>query len=324
MFTIRRGKAVYQKLGDKRIVSKLPSQANFIFTVINKSLFTKKVKSPVFLPKVEFALENVDIDPDNVNEYRKACGFEAEHNVPITYPYLIIFPLQSMLFMDNSFPFKAIGLVHLANKIQQFGVLTMDSVKATVKFDQTIMPHEKGYCFVVISEIFSKSNQLLWRCESTYFFKAKRREEGGILYESKIKETDTQGISEGNLLWNLPANYSKKYAAISSDYNPIHIYNLAAKVLGFPRGVIMHGMWSIAACAARTMPPIKTLGKAGEPVAELYAEWKLPLYQPSSPMLFTKTIGANALVFEVKVNKHGRKGDIVPHLRGSCSWVAQN
>ena len=107
-----------------------------------------------------------------------------------------------MLFIDNSFPFQAVGLVHLANKIEQIDVLTSDSVKASVKFDEVVIPHEKGYCFVVISEIFcKKTNTLLWRCESTYLFKAKRRDEAGTsvtLFESKIKEKDVEGISAGN------------------------------------------------------------------------------------------------------------------------------
>jgi len=332
---VRTGKAIYRKEGEKRFVSKLPSNFNFIFNVITKSLFSKKLKTPVVLPKVEFILNNVDIDEDNVSKYRSVCGFSNEHQVPITYPYLIIFPLQSMLFIDNSFPFKAIGLVHLANKIQQFGVITFDSVKASVKFSDTVIPHEKGYCFVVISEVYSKkTNALLWRCESTYLFKTKRREVAGSdcdsvqLYESKIKESDTTDIPEGKLLWDLPENYSKKYAAVSGDYNPIHMYAFTAKLLGFPRGAIVHGMWSIAACAARIMPAITAAytAKDGMPLAELYAELKLPLYQPSKPTLFSKSVVSvvNGHVFEVKVNKNGKNGDIVPHLRGTCSWVAPN
>jgi acyl dehydratase len=36
---------------------------------------------------------------------------------------------------------------------------------------------------------------------------------------------------------------------VSGDHNPIHLYPLTAKVLGFPRQ-IAHGMWSLARCVA--------------------------------------------------------------------------
>ena len=36
---------------------------------------------------------------------------------------------------------------------------------------------------------------------------------------------------------------------MSGDHNPIHLYPLTAKALGFPRQ-IAHGMWSLARCVA--------------------------------------------------------------------------
>ena len=37
----------------------------------------------------------------------------------------------------------------------------------------------------------------------------------------------------------------RRYAAVSGDHNPIHLYPLTAKALGFPRQ-IAHGMWTKA------------------------------------------------------------------------------
>ena len=41
----------------------------------------------------------------------------------------------------------------------------------------------------------------------------------------------------------------RRYAAVSGDHNPIHLYALTAKAFGFPRQ-IAHGMWSKARCLA--------------------------------------------------------------------------
>lgn len=47
----------------------------------------------------------------------------------------------------------------------------------------------------------------------------------------------------------LPADLGRTYAAVSGAHNPIHLYPLTAKALGFPRQ-IAHGMWAKARCVA--------------------------------------------------------------------------
>ena len=47
------------------------------------------------------------------------------------------------------------------------------------------------------------------------------------------------------LVWRLPGDLGRRYAAVSGDHNPIHLYPLTAKAFGFPRQ-IAHGMWTKA------------------------------------------------------------------------------
>ena len=53
----------------------------------------------------------------------------------------------------------------------------------------------------------------------------------------------------GGIAWRLPGDLGRRYAAVSGDHNPIHLYPLTAKAFGFPRQ-IAHGMWSKARCLA--------------------------------------------------------------------------
>ena len=53
----------------------------------------------------------------------------------------------------------------------------------------------------------------------------------------------------GGVEWRLPGDLGRRYAAVSGDHNPIHLYALTAKAFGFPRQ-IAHGMWSKARCLA--------------------------------------------------------------------------
>jgi acyl dehydratase len=50
-------------------------------------------------------------------------------------------------------------------------------------------------------------------------------------------------------MWRLPGDLGRRYAAVSGDYNPIHLYPVTAKALGFPRH-IAHGMWTLARSVA--------------------------------------------------------------------------
>ncbi len=57
------------------------------------------------------------------------------------------------------------------------------------------------------------------------------------------------GAPTGGIEWRLPADLGRTYAAVSGDANPIHLYPLTAKALGFPRQ-IAHGMWTLARSVA--------------------------------------------------------------------------
>ena len=331
---ISNGKSVFVVEGNKKILKNLPSQPYIFYMAIKKSLFGKKTKS-IKLPDVQLIQKSITLDEDNIKKYREICGFSKDNEVPITYHYLTIFPLQALLLVDESFPFQAMGLVHLANRIQQFKQMKVaDKVTAVVKFDQTVVPHEKGYCFTVVSELFTaSSDELLWRSESTYLFRTKASKGAeGKLYESTVKAEDMAGVEKRHQ-WDIPGDFSRQYASVSGDYNPIHLYGLTAKLFGFPNGCIMHGMWSIAACSAVIMPLIaedadKTKALTGGALAEIYVELKLPMYVPATPTLFCteavikKNSSHASSTFEISVNKKGKKGDIVPHLRGKCSWLA--
>jgi acyl dehydratase len=151
-----------------------------------------------------------------------------------------------------------------------------------------------------------------------------------------MKPEDMTGMEKRHQ-WDIPGDFSRQYASVSGDYNPIHLYAVTAKLFGFPNGCIMHGMWSIAACCALIMPPItqnkdnsssNTASEFTGALAEVYVELKLPMYVPATPTLFcteavTKKSSSHVnSVFEVSVNAKGKKGDIVPHLRGKCSWLS--
>lgn len=334
------GTPSYKKDGDKRTLTSLPTQAYMFGMAIKKSVMGKKPKTAV-MPDLCFVQNDAEVNQEHVSQYRDICGFDVKKkDVPVTYPYVMIFPIQGLLLVDRAFPFQAMGLVHLANRIQQFGAIKAGSkVTISVRFDKTVVPHTKGYCFNVISEIFTSPSPdaaLLWRCEATYLSRARNTSllsGDSPTYASKLTDSDMADLQKDKD-WTLRGDFSRKYAAISGDYNPIHLYAATAKPLGFPHGCIMHGMWSVAACTAALMPDVTTDVKSSKntapvPVAEMYAEMKLPMYLPNTPILLQKTVSPahspeatpckNVRVFELDMKMRKEK-NLVPHLKGWCAW----
>ena len=67
---------------------------------------------------LELELGDVAIDPDHLAAYAKVCGFALRDEVPATYLHIVAFPLHLRLMGDGRFPFGAVGLIHVANRIE--------------------------------------------------------------------------------------------------------------------------------------------------------------------------------------------------------------
>ncbi len=60
-------------------------------------------------------------------------------------------------------------------------------------------------------------------------------------------------------LWRLGEGTGRAYAAVSGDWNPIHVHALTARPLGFP-SAIAHGMYSYARVLASLGPRLPESG----------------------------------------------------------------
>src|SRR5690349_18774084 len=67
------------------------------------------------LPDTELKLSGVEVDGRHLERYREVCGFAESDTLPVTYPHMVAFPLAMQLMTDRSFPFPAMGLVHIEN-----------------------------------------------------------------------------------------------------------------------------------------------------------------------------------------------------------------
>ena len=262
-------------------------------------------KSGSTLPDLTLTRHDVSIDREHVAAYSEVCGFGLKETVPLTYPHMLAFPLHMAIMTDGDFPFPAIGTVHLENSITQHRpVAATESLQVTAR-PERLRSHPKGQVFDIVTEVHS-AGEPVW--EETSTFLRRGRSDGAVGDTGmRLAEVPPSGIE-----WRLGADLGRRYAAVSGDHNPIHLYALTAKAFGFPRQ-IAHGMWSKARCVAMLEPRLPDAVRVDvafkKPVllpgtvafgsrhvgdAEGSGDWAFSLTNPKSgaPHLLGRTTGA--------------------------------
>jgi acyl dehydratase len=195
------------------------------------------------VPDLTLTLTDVAIADDRLSAYNRVCGFDLRDTVPATYPHILVFPLQLSLMTDPSFPFGAIGLVHIANRITQHRAIRraerLDiAVRAT-----PVEPHPRGRQFSLISEV-RIGDELVWEEVSTNLKRGSESENGGKAPGSELPKAEDLPATA---TWTLGGDLGRRYGSVSGDLNPIHVHPLTARLFGF-KSAIAHGMWTKARC----------------------------------------------------------------------------
>ncbi|HEX7059897.1 MAG TPA: MaoC/PaaZ C-terminal domain-containing protein [Solirubrobacterales bacterium] len=207
------------------------------------------------IPEIEFELGGVAPDPERVAAYARVCGFALRDHLPPTYPHVLAFPLHMAVMADGSFPFGAVGLVHVENRIAQHRRIGIEE-ELTLRVRPTALTsHPRGRTFSLVTEVTS-DGQLAWESTSTMLRRGKssnatapNHANPGPHQLSNPPSGEIDAVREGGVEWRLGGDLGRRYGAVSGDRNPIHMHSLAAKPLGFP-AAIAHGMWTKARCLA--------------------------------------------------------------------------
>jgi hypothetical protein len=134
----------------------------------------------------------------------------------------------------------SLGLVHIRNVIEQPRPI---SAAEPLTFHVSIAQpyeHPRGSAFDVTADARDESGEIVWHSVSTYLHVHVHKADSGIRRLALTPLPPT---------WHLPPDLGRRYASISGDRNPIHLYPWTAKLFGFPRQ-IAHGMWTMARCTA--------------------------------------------------------------------------
>lgn len=272
-------------------LQKLPSKARTYLRVF-PTLFKKGKKS---FPTIQIDLPSARLEESKVAEYQKICGFSAPSSIPSTYLHAYVFPLQSMLLSDPAFPFPMLGLIHFANSIKQYRPLLLSENFSVRCHLGKLLAHEKGQAFEILCEI-RVGQELVWEESSVILCR-------GVLGKGEPLNWPQPLLTEDSKkeTWNMPSNLGRRFAKVSGDYNPIHLYPFTAKLFGFPSN-IAHGMWSLGR-AISNYPSLL------DQPHELTVLFKTPVLLPSQ-VVFREQQGSLGTEFDL-VDKNEEK----PHMR---------
>jgi acyl dehydratase len=196
------------------------------------------------IPDLDLQLGGVRAHPAAIAAYAKVCGFPLHDHLPPTYPHVLAFPLQMAVMADGGFPFGAVGLVHVENRIEQHRRIGVDEELMIEVRPTKLRPHPKGQTFSLIT-VVSSDGETVWESVSTML----RRGRGDAEAKEEHPFPPLPESVPASADWKLGGDLGRRYAAVSGDRNPIHMHALTAKPLGFS-SAIAHGMWTKARCLA--------------------------------------------------------------------------
>jgi acyl dehydratase len=207
------------------------------------------------VPDLELSLAEVRPDPEVVAAYNRVCGFTLRDQLPPTYPHVLAFPLHMAVMADGSFPFGAVGLVHVENRIVQHRPIGLGEELRLVVRPTALEPHRSGRTFGLVTEVWI-ADEKTWESTSTMLRRGASQSAVEVSTATRLKARphgDDASEPEDGLTasaeWRLGGDLGRRYGAVSGDRNPIHMHSLTAKPLGFP-SAIAHGMWTKARCLA--------------------------------------------------------------------------
>jgi acyl dehydratase len=253
------------------------------------------------VPELVLVLKDVTVSRDRLAAYDRVCKFALRDLLPATYPHVVAFPLQLALMTDSSFPFPALGLVHIANRIvHRRPIRTAEQLQVKV-WASPLEPHPRGTQFTLRSEV-RVGDELVWEESSTILRRGGSGDRRSRPEGERPAEPEQLPVTA---TWRLPGDLGRRYGAVSGDLNPIHIHPLSARLFGFPTAIV-HGMWTKARCLAALDPCLPD-------AFTVEVAFRKPILLPAT-VQFSERREGSAIRFGVRGAGKG-----TPHLDGTVS-----
>jgi hypothetical protein len=178
---------------------------------------------------------------ENLTAYQHLVGETASDILPAGFIHALAFPLAMSVMNRDDFPLPLLGMIHLGNQVVQSAPVRFTEAVDIRAHAENLRGHRSGTQLDLVTEVRGTGDDTLrWRGVSTYL--AKGVFLPGIDKLSVPPERQDFRAPYPTALWQLGVDTGRAYAAVSGDFNPIHLSVLSAKALGMRRS-IAHGMY---------------------------------------------------------------------------------
>ncbi|MEG3766170.1 MaoC/PaaZ C-terminal domain-containing protein [Alteromonas sp. 14N.309.X.WAT.G.H12] len=192
----------------------------------------------------------------DATQYQQFCQLTDWDNMDIVHPCFlqaVSLPMHMACLSHKRSPFPLLGLIHRSNRIQQFGPL---DIQAPFHFSvgfEGITAHKLGWDIHMYTRVM-QAEVPCYEASSTYLVRARAPHTGGKIPRKEHGKTfQDESLSEKYVFkaaLSAPSNMGRRYAKVSKDANPIHLYAATARLFGFPQA-IAHGMWTLSYCVSQ-------------------------------------------------------------------------
>lgn len=197
------------------------------------------------LEPVELRVDDVTIDAEHLAEYQRLLGEPVADTAPAGYLFVLAFPLMLGIMTRKGFPLRALGMVHVANRVVQNSPVRIGESIGLRTWAQELRSHRSGTQVELVTQALDADGDVTWEQVATFLAKGTRIE--GLPAADDARSSFEAPVPTAQ--WHLERADAKRYAAVSGDRNPIHLHPLLAKAFGFPR-TVAHGMYTAARALA--------------------------------------------------------------------------
>ena len=264
----------------------------------------KSIKPDARIPGLCLELNRQPILADRLARYREVCGFTQmnEQCVPISYFQMLFVGLLGKYLASDFFPITPMGLIHTFQSFDLKRPVRPDEILDLSCRLSRIIKTSKGLESEFTLDVRIK-NELVWQGVSVFLTRLAGTN------KTKKKPAEPVFLDQKEII-SVPAGTGRKYATVSGDYNPHHLFNITAKAFGF-KTAISHGMWSLA----RAVAGLESEFAVSEGPARVEAFFKRPVFMPAAVALGVEPQGSDGQEnritdFELRDEQTG-----IPHLK---------
>ena len=216
-----------------------PSTAGSYYKLISGK--RKGLKPGESLPKITATWTHARLDPENLKQYNQSCGLADTPHLPPLYPHVMAAPIHLGLVSHPKFPLKMMGSIHHSNHILQHKPIKVTDTLTIACAIDSKRNVDKGLEFDIRTDI-TANDEIVWQSITTALIRGKFGDKDASNPRTDLSQSEEATPTSS---WQVPAGTGRRYAKITGDYNPIHLFPATAKLFGFKRD-IAHGMWTLA------------------------------------------------------------------------------